>query len=163
MSVTTAEIGKMLTEENLNWKHVQDDTLSLSFDASNFTNRSGEHRFVVLLEVHDGGRYLNARVPIVFEPTGEHVQETLELLVRLQSVWKLVQFRYDDTDGFVRPSVDLRLGTVDLDARSLGVFIRTLVLEVESTLSAVRHTLATGEIVVSGTSATPPTSPVSGP
>ena len=69
----------------------------------------------------------------------------------------------DDIDGFVRPSVDLPLATMDLDAGSLGVFIRTLVLEVESTLSAVRHTLATGEIVVSGTSATPPTSPVSGP
>ena len=158
-----AEIGKLLTEENLNWRRVQDHTLSLSFITSNFTNRSGEHRLVVLLQVHDGGRYLTARVPLVFQPRGEYAQETMELLLCLHSVWELVQFRYDGTDGFVRPSVDLPLSTVDLDASSLGVFIRTLAGEVESTLSAVKHTLATGEIVVPWTSATPPASWVSGP
>ena len=151
MSATIRQIGEMLTEENLHWKQVQDRTLSLSFSAANFTNQYGGRRFAIRLEMDDGGRYLTTRVPIAFQLRGEYVQETMELLLRLQSLSTLV--RFDHSGGFVSLSVDLPLDTMDLDAGSLGAFIRTLVHEIESTLSAFKHTMATGEIVVR---ATPP-------
>ena len=156
MSATIDQIGKLLTDENLKWTQVRDDTLRLGFTTSNFTNRDGEHSLAIFLQVHDGGKYLTAQAPNAFRLSGDHVHATMELLLRLQWVWRLVRFEYDHTDGEIRPSVELPLGGMVLDAGSLAVFIRTLVSVIESTVLAFNHTITTGEIVVPGTSAIPP-------
>ena len=79
----------------------------------------------------------------------------MDLLLRLQWAWKLVRFEYDHTDGEIRPSAELPLGTMELDAGSLAVFIRTLVYVIESTVPAFEHTIKTGEVLVPGSSSAP--------
>ena len=156
MAATLDQIGKLLTEENLKWTKVSDHTLRLGFNTSNFTNGNGEKSLVILLQVRDGGQYLAAHAPDAFRLSGDHMYAAMDLLLRLQWAWKLVRFEYDHTDGEIRPSAELPLGTMELDAGSLAVFIRTLVYVIESTVPAFEHTITTGEVRVPGASADPP-------
>lgn len=156
MTATLDQIGKLLTEENLKSTKVSDHTLRLGFNTSNFTNRKGEKSLVILLQVRDGGQYLAAQAPNAFRLSGDHMHAGMDLLLRLQWAWKLVRFEYDHTDGEIRPSAELPLGTMELDAGSLAVFIRTLVYVIESTVPAFEHAIKTGEVLVPGASAASP-------
>ena len=128
MATTLSQITDLLDAEDLRYRTRGDDTVLTGFSGlPHYRDADGDAHLAVVIQLHEGGEYVQVFAPHAYVVLGEAVGPVLAACAQIQWRTKLIRFSYDPSDGELRPTVELPLEDAALTRRQLMRCMRGLV------------------------------------
>lgn len=123
--MTIQEITALLTAAGLQYEE-KDGGILTGFRTERFINQHQEKHVLLKIRLIEDGKYFRLFAPLAFNASGPHVDAALRACMIAQWRTKLVQFEYDESDGEIRPVVEIPLEDGKLTQAQLERCIRGL-------------------------------------
>ena len=148
MATTTAQIASILDALELRHRIKDDGAIIVGFgDLDNYRNRNGEDTIVVVIRLNEGGEHVSLFAPGAYS-VPEREQAAWFALAALGIQWrtKLIKFEYDQSDGEVRPTIEVILEDGVLTHRMLARALKGLVRMIDQTYPIIRNAIDNGVV-----------------
>ncbi|MDP9177346.1 MAG: YbjN domain-containing protein [Gemmatimonadota bacterium] len=128
MATSLAEVSKLLQSAGIEFRPHEGDSLLIPAETRTYKDADGDQILFLVLQVLEGGEYLQLFCPMAFKVEGPHVDVFLKACAIVQWRTKLIQFEYDPRDGEIRPTIELPLEDSKVTARQLLRCVRGMVM-----------------------------------
>lgn len=152
MPTTLAQLTTFLDEFKLSYDvNEEHQAIAISFtfpaDTTSYRDRDGDAQLQLLVQVAENGELLIVVAPQAWSvELCPHEAAVFEVLVSLQSRFRLLRFNYDPSSGHVHPTVELPLDDSILSVEQFHRVICAVMIGVNRLDAVIRHALQTGEI-----------------
>jgi hypothetical protein len=147
MAITVDKLVKMLKQAELIHERDESDDILVPYGTENYVNSDGDKRLVIVLKVEEDGEFLRLFVPMALKADGPHRDAILRACMMVHWKSKLIKFEYDDSDGEVRPVIEVSIEDSTLTLGQVRRCLGALVGLLDQYYPVLRRAQQTGEVV----------------
>jgi hypothetical protein len=146
MAQTIAELETLLVGIGTQPIRKDESTLLVGCKTDQYTDAEGVKGLLIVVQLSEEGRYVKIFAPQAFKISGQHTETFLRACAILQWRTKLVQFEYDESDGEVRPMIEIAIEDSKLTDKQMRRCLFTLAAVVDKYYPVLKKAVEEGKI-----------------
>lgn len=147
MAITVDNLVEMLNQAELIHERKDNDHILVPYGTESFVNHEGDKRLVTVLVLEENGELLRMFAPLAFKADGRHRDAVLRACMMVHWKTKLLKFEYDDSDGEIRPAIELSIEDSTPSRQQVRRCLQALVGLVDQYCHVLQRAQETGEVV----------------